>query len=100
VHLHPRAQAELATLFVELIKHVGVQLVVETHSDYLLDRIRTDLRDRKDLSPEDIAILFFERKGLDVKIHELSLDEQGNLKNVPASYRKFFLDEEQRLLRL
>ena len=31
--------------------------------------------------PEDVRILYFERDGLDVKIHEIWYDENGNLEN-------------------
>lgn len=41
VHLHPRAQAALATLFARLVKERRCRLVVETHSDHFVDRLRT-----------------------------------------------------------
>lgn len=98
VHLHPRAQAELSTLFRYLVEQgTKPQLIVETHSDHLLDRVRTDVRDGH-WKPEQIAILFFERKRLDVKVHQIRIDKEGNLEGAPPSYRKFFLEEEQRIL--
>ena len=63
VHLHPTAQAALGSLFCNIAAK-GVQMLVETHSDYLLDRIRMDVRDGKGeptLKPEDVSILYFER---------------------------------------
>jgi hypothetical protein len=58
-----------------------------------------DVRDKEhDLTPEDVAILYFERKNGSAKIHHLQIDESGNLKGAPSSYRRFFLDEEKRLL--
>ena len=96
VHLHPSAQAELGSLFCEVVTQ-GKQLLVETHSDHLIDRIRMDVRDGKtSLTPEDVRILYFERVGLDVKIHEIWYDEYGNLENVPPSYRRFFMEEVDR----
>ena len=96
VHLHPRAQAALGSLFCEVAAG-GRQLIVETHSDHLIDRIRMDVRDGKtSLTPEDVRILYFERVGLDVKIHEIWYDEYGNLENVPPSYRRFFMEEVDR----
>ncbi|MDD9827666.1 MAG: AAA family ATPase [Deltaproteobacteria bacterium] len=93
VHLHPRAQAALGSLFCRLAG-TGRQLVVETHSDYLLDRVRMDIRDGKsELKPEDVSILYFERKDLDVEIHSLRLDKEGQIVEAPPSYRKFFMDE-------
>ena len=38
----------------------------------------------------------FERDGLDVKIHELWWDENGNIENAPPSYRRFFMEEVER----
>ncbi len=100
VHLHPRAQAALGSLFCRVARN-DRQLIVETHSDYLLDRVRMDVRDEQTpLGPEDVSILFFERGDLDVHIHSLRLDEQGNVLDAPDSYRKFFMDEVQRSLGL
>ena len=46
VHLHPRAQAALGSLFCNLAAS-GKQIIVETHSDYILDRVYMDIRDKK-----------------------------------------------------
>ena len=43
VHLHPMAQAALGTLFCQMAKREH-QLVVETHSDHLINRVRMDVR--------------------------------------------------------
>lgn len=99
VHLHPRAQAALGSQFCK-IAGPNRQLVVETHSDHLLDRVRMDIRDGKsELKPEDISILYFERKDLDVQIHSLRFDEEGNVLDAPPSYRKFFMEETKRSLK-
>ena len=96
VHLHPRAQAALGSLFCE-IATLGRQLIVETHSDHLLDRIRMDVRDgRTDLTLDDVRILYFERDDLDVKIHEIWWDKSGNVMNSPPGYRRFFMEEVER----
>ena len=100
VHFHPRAQAALGSLFCQ-IASPDRQLVVETHSDYLLDRVRMEVRDgTAGLKPEDVSILFFERTDLDVHIHSLEIDKLGNIVNAPDSYGNFFMDETARLLRL
>ena len=100
VHLHPSAQAALGTLFCQ-IADWRRQLIVETHSDHLLDRVRMDVRDRTGkLRPEEVSILFFEREDLDVQIHSLRLDAEGNVVGAPPSYRRFFMEESRRSLRL
>lgn len=98
VHLHPSAQAALGSLFCQ-VAGPRRQLIVETHSDHLMDRVCMDVRDGvSDLKPEDVSILFFERRGLDVRIHSLRLDEQGNVLGAPDGYRQFFMDEMTRSL--
>ena len=100
VHLHPSAQAALGSLFCQLANPKR-QIIVETHSDHLLDRIRMDVRDGSTpLKPDDVSILFFERTALDVTIHSLRLDQEGNILNAPFGYRKFFMEETQRSLGL
>ncbi len=97
VHLHPRAQAELATLFVESANKRNNQFIIETHSDYIIDRIR--ILTKKGLAnPEDVSILYFAPQGSSVEIHNIHLDENGNLQNVPQGYRDFFVKESDRLL--
>ena len=98
VHLHPSAQAALGSLFCQMAGPRR-QLIVETHSDNLMDRVCMDVRDGvSDLKPEDVSILFFERRGLDVRIHSLRLDQQGNILGAPDGYRQFFMDEVTRSL--
>ena len=93
VHLHPSAQAALGSLFCQIASPV-CQLVVETHSDHLMDRIRMDVRDGvTDLKPSDVSILFFERQDLDVRIYSLRIDEEGNILDAPDGYRSFFMEE-------
>ncbi len=100
VHLHPRAQAALVSFVGQLAKRPGKTFIIETHSDYIIDRLRMDVRDGKSVRPEDVSILFFDRMGAEVKIHNINIDKEGNLQNVPDSYREFFLDEERRLFKM
>ena len=97
VPLHPRGQAQLANLFIEAYRKRGSRFLIETHSDYIVDRVRISVR-RGLLKPEDVSILYFEPNGRAAKIHSMSLDEDGNLQNAPAGYRDFFLRETDRLL--
>jgi predicted ATPase len=97
VHLHPKAQAELGSFLAALAKEQDKQFIIETHSDYLIDRLRMDVRDKKYLNPDDIVILYFEKSQRGVDIHRLELDAFGNLVDAPSTYRQFFLAEERRM---
>ena len=97
VHLHPRGQAELANLFIEAFKKRGHSFVIETHSDYVVDRVRVSVR-KGVLKPDDVSILYFEPTGHAVKIHNMTLDKRGNLRDAPTGYRDFFVKETDELL--
>ena len=100
VHLHPKAQAALGSLFCSIAGEER-QLIVETHSDYIIDRVRMDIRDEKSaLKSDDVSILFFEPGESDVKIHSLGLDVMGNVLNAPDGYGQFFMDEMRRSIGL
>ena len=98
LHLHPSAQAALGSLFCETASS-GRQIIIETHSDYILDRILLDVRDKRtDLKSDDVSILYFEREGQDVFIHSIHIDEEGNVLDTPEGYRRFFKDELNRVI--
>ena len=97
VHLHPSAQAELASLFVKSVTKTKHSFLIETHSDYMLDRTRIEIR-KGSISPNDVSFIYLESVKEGVKAHNMSIDKQGNLNRVPASYRRFFIKESNRFL--
>lgn len=98
VHLHPRGQAALGT-FLGNLSSTGRRFIVETHSDYLLNRVRSEIVQKK-IDAENVSVIFLERKRNQVAIHNMSIDVNGNLKGAPKSYRKFFFDEDRRFLNI
>ena len=99
VHLHPRAQAALGDVFYELAVSESKSFLVETHSDYLLDRFRTNFR--KAGKKPNAQILYFERTTNGNHIHVLPIDERGELpEGQPKSYQAFFIREQMRILGL
>ena len=98
VHLHPKGQAALANLFAELTKSRGHSFLIETHSDYIVDRMRVCVR-KGEIDARDVVILYFapDKKG-GVKIHPIELDEGGQIKNPPRGYRDFFSKEISKVL--
>jgi hypothetical protein len=96
VHLHPRAQAQLGSYFTQYALSKGKYLLLETHSDYIIDRIRSDLVSRKMDLNENMSVLFFERDKLDTKISRIRYDNKGNITEAPDNYRNFFVTESLR----
>lgn len=97
IHLHPRAQAALGSFFSRLAQVNGNGLIVETHSDYIIDRVRQEVA-RKRLEPDKVVMLYCHRDGLESRIHAMNIDSAGNIRNAPPYYREFFLREELDLL--
>ena len=99
VHLHPRAQAELSSLLAKSACRgpSGWTFIVETHSDYMIDRARVEIR-KGNIRPEDVSLIYLEPKGRVVKVHNISFDKIGNMEGVPPHYREFFLKETDQLM--
>jgi len=96
VHLHPRAQAALGSFFSELAADEDRIIVMETHSDYLVDRVRQEVA-KGTIAPERVLILFFSKPQLDTAVFAVRVDAQGNVEDAPQEYRAFFLQEELNL---
>lgn len=101
VHLHPKAQAALGDIFFELAVHEQKHFIVETHSDFTLDRFRLNYRRKESGKRPDAQVLFFERSESGNRVHALEIAENGDLPtDQPRSYREFFVREQMNLVGL
>ena len=94
-HLHPAGQTSLAELASRAVAG-GVQVILETHSDHVLNGVRLAVRDRT-LSPGQVAIHYFEREGLEVRVTTPMVASNGQLDVWPVG---FFDQHERNLSRL
>ena len=97
VHLHPKGQAALSSLLVGIIENKKHSFIVETHSDYMIDRTRIEIR-KGNIKPKDVSLIYMKPKKDHVETHNIEFDKNGEFKEVPESYRDFFLEETDRLL--
>ena len=97
IHLHPKAQAELSSLLATLAGQGKRSFLVETHSDYMIDRARIEIR-KGTIRPEEVSLIYLEPKGQTVKVHNISFDKTGDMISIPNSYRKFFMREVTHLM--
>lgn len=97
IHLHPRAQAEFSSLLVKLANQGNQSFIIETHSDYMIDRARIEIR-KGTIKPEDVSLIYFEPKGNIVNVHNIGFDKMANMMGVPTHFRKFFIIESKRLM--
>lgn len=97
VHLHPRAQAAIGELIYELASTENKRFIVETHSDFTIDRYRISMREGS--KKHEGQILFFERKKGVNCVHPIRITDTGDLEDeIPDAYRKFFLNEGMRVI--
>jgi AAA ATPase domain len=100
VHLHPRAQAELGSYFVDYTINSGKYLLLETHSDYIIERIKRDLLRRNRRLDDYLSVLFFDKDEIATNVTRIRFDDDGNVVDPPANYRNFFVSESMRNLGL
>lgn len=98
VHLHPSAQAALGSVIADAAsKMKGSSFVIETHSDFIVDRIRMAVRDKK-IKSRDVGIIFFEKGKNTSELANIEIDEFGEMINPPKAYREFFLRENMSIM--
>ncbi|NVO11021.1 MAG: DUF3696 domain-containing protein [Bacteroidales bacterium] len=86
-HIHPRGQAELGKL-IALVAQNNVQLIIETHSDHIVNGIRVGIKEKPTL--KDKSILFYFEKVVTEneqysKITDIEIDKNGTLSQYPAN---------------
>jgi len=87
-HLHPKGQASLGDLMA-LAASCGVQVIVETHSDHVLNGIRLAVH-KKNISPDKVRLYFFERPEQDDlaynEVTSLHIDSDGRIDYWPDGF--------------
>jgi len=85
VHLHPAGQA-LMGRFLADVAMAGVQVIVETHSDHVLNGIRRAVKDER-ITPEQVVIHFFKpRTKGNSQVLSPQLDRFGNIDTWPDGF--------------
>lgn len=97
-HLHPRGQSQVGELIARAAD-AGIQVIVETHSDHILNGIRVAVK-RGLTRPEDVALHFFQRPADDressgIELISPQIDSDGRLDVWPED----FFDEYGKSLR-
>jgi predicted ATPase len=92
LHLHPNYQAKMADAFIDLLNmtkeaRASFQLLVETHSQTIINRIGRRIREGK-MNASDVNIVLFNKSIGDAftEIEQVSFDENGQLTNWPFNF--------------
>ena len=84
-HLHPKVQTELADVLIDVVKNRNLQIILESHSEYLLSRLQRRIAE-KEIAAADTALYFCEIKDGTSEIEQLNVDEYGNIRNWPQDF--------------
>ena len=89
VHLHPAGQAAMGEFLAE-VAAAGVQVIVETHSDHVLNGIRRAVKNRT-LPKDDVALHFFRPRQGDEQdgvpqVESPVLDAAGDIDSWPEGF--------------
>ena len=85
IHLHPKAQADLADLLIEIITERNLQVLIESHSEHLLTRLQLGIAEQK-IAFDQTALYFCENDNGVSTIKSLGVDELGNITNWPPDF--------------
>jgi predicted ATPase len=85
-HLHPRGQARIGELLA-LAASCGIQVVIETHSDHVLNGIRLLVHEGK-LPPNELQLHFFQRRQQDGQslVTSPHIDKNGRIDQWPDGF--------------
>jgi predicted ATPase len=85
-HLHPRGQTEIGKL-IALCAEVGVQVIVETHSDHIFDAARIHAKTSLCNFHELVKVYWFELdKNKNTEIQQITINKNGRLDNCPQGF--------------
>lgn len=87
-HLHPLGQSQMGR-FLAQVAASGVQVLIETHSDHVLNGIRLAVRDQT-ITPDKVAVHFFNHanqvKETCARVVSPLIDKMGNLSEWPPGF--------------
>lgn len=85
-HIHPRGQSKLGQLL-SFAASAGIQLIVETHSEHVINGARLAIRNKK-LCHDKMSIFFFakEKNNTSPAVTEIKSDKRATLSSWPEGF--------------
>ena len=90
-HLHPAAQSKIGR-FLAIVANAGVNVIIETHSDHVINGIQVSCA-KNEIDHGNVIINFFSQNNnsLQPEIESITINKKGELSNWP----KGFFDQTQ-----
>jgi hypothetical protein len=90
LHLHPKAQAAFGE-YLHKIAQSGTRFCIETHSDFLIDRFRANIKNSEGNTPA--AIIYCRSDVNGNHSDRIEINDDGTLSDPPEGYLDFFINE-------
>lgn len=91
IHLNPKLQVTLADFFVSIVNS-GKTVILETHSEHLLLRLRALIADPdNEIKSSDVALYFVEKTNGEASIKPIPIEDNGHIDG--DIWPKNFLDD-------
>lgn len=100
LHLHPAVQQRLADFFIAMVRS-GRQLIVETHSEYMVSRLRRRIVEDPDDELLDLAKVVFAERDRETGLssyREVELSPYGAIEEWPAGFFDQAAEEERAII--
>jgi predicted ATPase len=97
LHLNPAIEKELATFLLNSAR-CGRQIVVETHSEHLVNRLRRHIAEGTEVEKEAIGILFAQQTDGITQYHAAEINDIGGIVNWPQGFLDLGANEAKELL--
>lgn len=86
IHLHPKVQSLLFD-FLFSLSYSGKRVIIETHSDHLITRMRRRIaEDKEGVSKRMVNLVFVEERQNEHVFRKLDVDDMGTLSYFPSDF--------------
>jgi predicted ATPase len=89
IHLHPSVQAEFGNYMVNQINEHKKNYIIETHSEYLLNRVRLAIV-KGEIPRDEVKVYYLQNDGEETTIHPMEFTTDGRILNAPEDFFKTY----------
>lgn len=93
IHLHPAVQSGLADVFIDVVHNRRMQVIVESHSEHMLNRLQRRIaedggngRTGVGISHDKVSLFFCRNETGESTLQELDVDLYGHIRNWPEGF--------------
>lgn len=90
IHVHPSVQAEYGSYIVDQVNQSQKRYIVETHSEYLLNRIRLEIV-RKKIASSDVKVYYMGEQDGAVKVFPITFTVDGQIHGAPEDFFETYM---------